>query len=231
MAAIPLGVAALKPERLVIRDGRDWEVASLRFDDVEQLDQPLSGRLFERDAAGSARWLSELHDGSTIRAEVTYRGQNPAGSHFFGALAGGNVSAAARRGAFSGSIRMRHALNGGPIEVICEGPERVLPGQSATFVGRASIDVLVRGIVLDLAAEEWVIEDIRVGDRAQIVGAGVPGDLFAPGLFDSFVQLDPIPAGRDLSFRATYSGTNPRGRRFGATCLCRTREDLPSALR
>lgn len=220
--AIPLGDKAFKPERLLLSAiSTDWEILSLRFDDQEQLDQPLPSTLFRLPHA-SGSWLGVLRHGSTIRLEIRYQGLEPEGGRFFGVLVGSHVPASTPDRALSGPIRLRDAMMGTPLEAICEGPDRVLPGQSAVFVTKVPRDLVIVGCVLELAPEEWTIEDIVLGGRSQFASptSAVPGDIFAADAVDGLLRMDPIKAGDEIVFRVTYRGPNPRGRFFGVTCLC-----------
>ena len=224
-----IGDQHFKPERLFISRGTDWDLSSLVVDDRELLDQELPGRLFAVDSSASGRWIDTLRKDSTIRASAIYRGTSAdadAAGSFIAALIGVDVSPSPHGPrALSGSIRFRDVA-GEPIAVACDGPERVLPGQSAWFVARADTTVKVEHIVLDLACEEWTIDDIAVGNgskrKSQLMGGGsLPGEIFAPNAIDTFITLPPVLAGVDFAFKVTYRGSNPRGRFFGATCVCR----------
>jgi hypothetical protein len=216
--------AHFKPERLVVSRGAEWTIRSIEFDGREQIDQELPGALFAADGAFlHARWLDSLKTGSKIRLVAAHSGGQGDGE-FRAALVGVDVPPTSDPRALSGPVRLRDGATGVPIAAACDGPDRVLPGQSAWFVARPQITgaLLVEGIIIDLACEEWTIEDLRVGGRGQFAAAGsVPGEVFAPGVVDAILRLDLVAAGGELAIKAAYRGTNPRGRFFGATCVCR----------
>jgi hypothetical protein len=68
----------------------------------------------------------------------------------------------------------------------------------------------------------FVIEEIMIGGSSQFVSsAGVPAELFAPGVVDSFMGLDLAPPGTAIRFRVRYIGSDPKGERFFASMIGR----------
>jgi len=209
-----------KPERLFLTEGADWDLCSLVVDDRELLDQELPGSLFVANSSARAPWIDTLRADSSIYVSAMYRGSAGEG-HFRVGLGGVAVPPSHDPRAFSGPIRLRSS-SGEPIPVTCDGPERVLPGQVAWFVARADRAVRIDGLVLDLACEEWTIEDVSLGGKSQLVVGSLTGDVFSPDPLGPRVTLVNVPldAGTELGIKATYRGPNPRGRFFGMTCTC-----------
>jgi hypothetical protein len=215
-------VEHFKPERLYVSSPASWRLCSIVIDGREQLDQELPGALFTPDARAAGRWLDTIRRDSKISLSAVCESDVDRGFH--AALVGFPVQASAGDPrAFSGPIRFRDHATGEPIGASVDGPERVLPGESAWFVSRPQCVALrVEQLVIDLASEEWTIDDIHVHGKSQFAQAGaIPGEMFAPDAIDNFVAFDAVQTAMNFAIKATYRGGNPRGRFFGATCLCK----------
>lgn len=66
----------------------------------------------------------------------------------------------------------------------------------------------------------FVIEDIRIGQASQFVGAGgLSAQLFASDAINPPLHLDAAMPGIDIRFRVRYVGDDPRGARFTAALI------------
>lgn len=226
------GADHFKPERLVVAEPC-WRIDSILIEGREQLDQPLPSSLFGPGDRGHARWLDTLKSGSKLRVSATYLGDEV--GLFRAVLMGVDVSPAEASRAFSGPVRFRDIQTEAPIAATFDGPDRVMPGESAWFVARPHCALRVQRIVLDLDCDEWLIEDIHVHGKSQhsqamqpdvasagAVAVSVSGEVFSPDSFRPALNFETVQMGMDFSIKATYRGSNPNGRFFGATCACRT---------
>lgn len=69
-------------------------------------------------------------------------------------------------------------------------------------------------------ASDWVIHDIRIGNRSQFAQAGsIPADMFRSGAIDSFVTFETAQTAMDVKFIVEYIGANPKGEVFYASVL------------
>ena len=72
-------------------------------------------------------------------------------------------------------------------------PERVIIGAAGTANGAA----------------DWVVNDIKVGNRSQFSQSGdVPGDMFASTTIDSYVSFATVQTAMDFVMLVTYVGLN-----------------------
>lgn len=66
----------------------------------------------------------------------------------------------------------------------------------------------------------FVIEDIRIGQASQFVGAGgLSAQLFSSDAINPPLHLDAAMPGIDIRFRVRYVGDDPRGARFTAALI------------
>lgn len=93
-----------------------------------------------------------------------------------------------------------------------------LPGQRVEIVARPqSIAMRPERIVISQNAADFLIHDIRVGNRSQLAQEGVlPGDVFAAEAVDTFVAFETIQTAMDFTIIVEYVGTNPEGEVFNA---------------
>lgn len=228
------GVEHFKPERLYVSSPASWTICSVVIDGRAQLDQELAGALFAPDARAAGRWLDTIRRDSKISLSAVCESDVDRGFH--AALVGFPVPTSAsvpscpsipelsnNPRAFSGPIRFRDHATGEPVWATVDGPERVLPGESAWFIARPQCVALrVEQIVIDLASAEWEIEDIHVHGKSQFAQVGaIPGEMFSPDAVDNFVAFNTVQTAMNFAIKATYRGKNLRGRFFGATCLCK----------
>lgn len=117
--------------------------------------------------------------------------------------------------AYSGPIRLR-GLDGELVAATCDGPSRVLPGESAWFVSRPDQALRPEYLAIGRYSQDWMITDLHVDGKSQFVQVGaIPGDVFHPDALDGFVVFSNVPAGGSLAIKACYVGSNPRGGCFG----------------
>ena len=97
----------------------------------------------------------------------------------------------------------------------------ILPTQSAQITGRPQTLVFKIGRFLISnagtagGAADWIVNDIKVGNRSQFVQSGdVPGDLFATNAIDTFVRFEAAQTAMDVVVVVTYIGLNESGAPF-----------------
>ena len=102
----------------------------------------------------------------------------------------------------------------------------ILPTQSAQITGRPQARAF-RGDRLMVSnagtaggAADWIINDIKIGNRSQFVQSGdVPGDLFAVNAIDTFVRFETAQTAMDIVVVVTYIGLNESGAPFFAALV------------
>lgn len=71
-----------------------------------------------------------------------------------------------------------------------------------------------------LGASDWLIHDIKIGNRSQFAQAGtIPADMFRSSAIDSFVSFDTAQTAMDVKVLVQYVGACPKGQRFFASML------------
>ena len=102
----------------------------------------------------------------------------------------------------------------------------ILPTQSAQITGRPQVRAFAgRRLMVSNAgtaggAADWIINDIKIGNRSQFVQSGdVPGDLFAVNAIDTFVRFETAQTAMDIVVVVTYIGLNESGAPFFAAMV------------
>jgi hypothetical protein len=68
---------------------------------------------------------------------------------------------------------------------------------------------------VDSSASDWIINDIRIGNRSAFAEAGqIPGDVFAIGAIDTLLNLPTVQVAQDLTMEVTYNGRLVEGAAF-----------------
>lgn len=109
-------------------------------------------------------------------------------------------------------------LAGREVVPLDSGDQRVLPGNSVQMTTRAQRVAFrperffVSAADTANGAADWLITDIRIGNRSQFSQAGsIPGDMFGTNAIDSFVSFETAQTVMDIVVIATYIGANPDG--------------------
>ena len=110
-----------------------------------------------------------------------------------------------------------------------QGPSRadriLLPmSSSGNVTGSATITARPQNvayrperIVLGGTPANWLINDIKVGNRSQLSQAGeLPGEAFANTAIDTFVSFETVQTAMDFVIQVTFIGTNSAGEQFKA---------------
>lgn len=86
----------------------------------------------------------------------------------------------------------------------------VLPLSLVTITSRPQRSMRCDRLVIR-DAENWIIQDIRIGHQSQLGQAGdLPGDLFASTAIDTFIAFGEVQVGTDLVLTLSNIGTEPR---------------------
>ena len=222
---------ALKPTAIYMNGGFGaWRVHDVRVNERSQLDgDEFSGEVFSprrhREMFALTSGFDTIAVGGTFEVEVSFLGGGAVDhAPFYAALMGLVVEPGLAADAYSGLIRFR-GVDGQLIAAVCDGPSRVLPGESAWFLSRPDQALHPEHLMLERHSQDWMIEDMHVGGKPQFVGGcSIPGEAFHPDVLDGSMKLDVVPAGGSLAIKARYVGSNPRGGRFGA--VVHVRSDL-----
>jgi hypothetical protein len=109
----------------------------------------------------------------------------------------------------------------------------VLPSQSVQIAARPQRDefkcerVIVSDAGTQGGAADWIVNDIRIGNRSQFVQSGdIPGDMFAVNAIDPFVGFETAGPAMDIVLIVTYIGLQEGGCPFFAT-MVGSAEDTP----
>ncbi len=66
----------------------------------------------------------------------------------------------------------------------------------------------------------WLIDDIKVGNRSQFAQAGsMPAEAFAATSFDAYVSMETVQTAMDFVIQVTFVGTASAGEQFRAVVL------------
>jgi hypothetical protein len=89
---------------------------------------------------------------------------------------------------------------------------------SATITARPqNVAYRPERIVLGGTPANWLINDIKVGNRSQLSQAGeLPGEAFANTAIDTFVSFETVQTAMDFVVQVTFIGTNSAGEQFKA---------------
>jgi hypothetical protein len=122
-----------------------------------------------------------------------------------------------------------------PLSSMAQDPVilRVPPRQPTRISARTTkgaFDVehlYISGAATPGGAADWVVNDVEVDGRSQLIQKDLPGALFGTGLAAgrrastalSFSRLDPVERDRELVLVVTYVGPNPAGVPFFASAI------------
>lgn len=96
--------------------------------------------------------------------------------------------------------------------------ERVLPKAVVQVTERLQMPFRAEQIVIEERPFDWVVNDIRIGNRHQFAQSGdVPGDLFGPDAVVGALSFETAQRGQPFVIIATYIGKNPEGAAFKCT--------------
>lgn len=70
-------------------------------------------------------------------------------------------------------------------------------------------------------ASAWMIDDVKIGDEAQFVEGGIPGDFFSATAVDTAVNFSAAIPGCEIQLRVRYVGDKPEGEPFYAAMIGR----------
>jgi hypothetical protein len=92
----------------------------------------------------------------------------------------------------------------------------ILPNTSAQVTSRPQATAFrPERIVIGGTPGDWLINDIKVGNRSQLVQAGdLPGELFAFDAIDNFVRFETVQTAMDFVILVTYVGKEEAGAPF-----------------
>jgi hypothetical protein len=224
---------AVKPTALYLNGGFGaWHVHDVRVNERSQFDgDEFSGEVFSprrhREMFAIVSGFDTVTVGGAFEVEASFLGKGSVDrAPFYAVLMGVVVGSNHPVDSYSGLIRLR-GVDGQLVTATCDGPSRVLPGESAWFVARPDQALHPEHFMLERYSQDWMIEDLHVDGKSQFVtGSAVPGDIFHPDVLDWLIKLHDVSVSGSFAIKARYVGSNPRGGRFGA--LVRVRVHLNS---
>lgn len=75
-------------------------------------------------------------------------------------------------------------------------------------------------IIVGGTPSNWLIDDIKVGNRSQFAQAGsMPAEAFAATSFDAYVSMETVQTAMDFVIQVTFTGTASAGEQFRAVVL------------
>jgi hypothetical protein len=190
---LPITSTALFVDHFTITDARDWIVNDIVVREKSIFVQPgdLPGEMF----SGSEQVvLAPLVKDDLVEIVATYLGDQTSACLEV-ELSGAATSPTADR-AISCFLPMST-----PLEISIE------PTQSAQITGRPRVrDFLPERLVI-ADADNWIVNDIRIGVRSQLAQSGdIPGQSFAGRTADGHVRLDPVHEKQDFIIVTTCIG-------------------------
>jgi len=186
-------------DRLTIAEAEDWVVHDVRTKGgsifVQMGDLP--GELFSGDARVL---LVPLAAGDRVEIEATYVGKKEATQLRF-EISGTRETARTPRE----TSYFLPMSTGVP----------VLPTQTAQITGRPQRSFVADRVVV-ATPDAWVVNEVRVGNRSQLVqGGDIPALAFASRAAGCRVIMDAVQTRMDFVVVATYAGSQD-----GGECFC-----------
>ncbi len=181
----------------------DWIINDIKIGDRSQLAQSgdLPGEMFSAFANDATLALEQMSAGMNFVVLVTYIGKEEAGAAFE-AVALGRVGHEPRL-----TDRILLPMSSGV---------NILPNTSAQITSRPqNIAFRPERIVLGGTPNDWVINDVKVGNRSQMAQTGdCPGVMFSATSTLRAFTLETIQTAVDFVLLVTYVGANPTGAPF-----------------
>ncbi len=105
----------------------------------------------------------------------------------------------------------------------------ILPGQRAEIVARPQRGAMVvdRIVIPDAIADRFLIHEIRVGNRPQIMPTPIPASEFRSASPYGPIVIETVQTAMDLAITVEYIGTVVEGERFYGTVMGRSADDRP----
>ncbi len=117
-----------------------------------------------------------------------------------------------------------HVVGAGPSRIVLpiSSGMNILPGTQAQITSRPQNSaVRLRRLIIGGTPADWVVNDIRVGNRSQFSQSGdIPGELFASNAMGAELALEVVQTSMDLVMIVTYVGSNPEGASFTSGWIC-----------
>lgn len=218
---------AFKPDALYLSEASvkasAWQIHDVRVNGESQLEgTELNGDLFsQRQPRGNrviTAGFNTIKAGGTFELDVSFQGNDAIErAPFHAGLFGQIVDPCYDITAYSGPIRLR-GKEGELIAAACEGPARVLPGESAWFFARPKDTSFgLEHLAIAWPCQDWLIEDLCIDNRTVFMsGSPLPGDIFHPEALDTFMTCPLVAIDKPLAIKARYVGADSKGGRFGA---------------
>jgi len=198
------------PERLAIKDARDWVVNDILIRGRSLCLRPgdLPGAMFAEDGNPCLFRMGALAPNDEFAIVATYLGDRDHGAQLEYELLGhdrpSGLSASSSR-----FLPMSSGVN-------------ILPRTSAQITSRPQwTDGLLPGqaflieriVVAD--ADDWVIDDVKIGNLSQFAQSGdIPAAAFAADVPDGLLCLDPARLEIDVTMIVTHVGSSASGATF-----------------
>ena len=114
----------------------------------------------------------------------------------------------------------RPVVNQSRITMPISSNMNILPRVSAQIVSRPPQGYPFRPdrLIIGQPAEDWVINDIRIGQLTQVSG-DLPGELFSSTMIEGFIRFPVVQATMDLALTVRYVGGDPAGRPFNGAFI------------
>lgn len=92
----------------------------------------------------------------------------------------------------------------------------ILPDQTVMITARPWLPLRPRRVLISRAAD-WIVNDIKVGNRSQFRQSGdIPGVMFATHAIDRYISFETVQTAMDLVMTVTYIGLEESGVPFFA---------------
>jgi len=92
----------------------------------------------------------------------------------------------------------------------------IFPNTSAQITSRPqSVAFRPERIIIGGAPSDWVVNDVKVGNRSQFAQSGdVPGEMFAATTIDGYVSMETVQSAMDFVMVVTFVGDRQEGAPF-----------------
>jgi len=197
----------------VPRDSADQHASAAILADIDLA-------LFDADAAGDEEAVARLlADRDRVLASVVERAWEPTREYVVEKIVVDDVVAFDAKAPPPPPAGPREQL---PIQAAMP----CLPGQTIEIVARPLRAAfrpdrfLIGAAGTPGGAGDWVVEDLRIGNRSQLVQVGgIRGDMFATNAIDGFVSFETVQTSMDVTIHARYVGPNEGGCVFHAALI------------
>jgi hypothetical protein len=229
---------AFRAERIVIHGTpSDWVINDVRIGNQPQIQGDVPGEVFSSAAIDAGVSFATAIRGQEFSVIVTYVGGRPEGASFACSVPGVATTADLTMAGETVSTSEGAAIVAEDVAprayfLPLGTSAKILPNTSTQVTARSQVDGFrCERIVIDGTPADWIVNDIQIGGRSQLIQAGdLPGEMFAASAINASLSLEGAYVGMEFVMFVTYVGKNEAGASFDCVALG-TASDVPRASR